>query len=175
MRVIPSFTVAEGVSPSLCLTPESPFEWELLGDLPSLPGRLALLLPGGETSGLLSRSAWVAGLFPVCFLLLATMISNRGRGLRQPSESPSGASWARQPHSGSYLVLGSAPWLPERCFHWLLASLWKPYEAPPPAARKAVLRPASGGNHGDRATLVKYERFQVPFACHELPWLLLNT
>lgn len=59
--------------------PESPFEWELLNALLSLPGRRTLLLPGGETSGLLSRSVWVAGLFPVCFLFLATMVSRKSR------------------------------------------------------------------------------------------------
>ncbi len=79
--MIPSFTNAEGVSPSLCLMPESPFGWELLKALPSLPARLTLLLPRGETSGLLSRSAWVAGLFPVCFLFLATIVPGKDRGL----------------------------------------------------------------------------------------------
>ena len=64
----PSFPTAEGVSPSLCLM--SPLGWE---PLKALPARLPLLLGGGETSGL--RSAWVVGLFPVCFLVLATMVS----------------------------------------------------------------------------------------------------
>lgn len=95
-RVIPSLAAANGVSPSLCLMPESPFECVLLKTLPSLPGRLTLLLPGGETSGLLSRSVWVAGLFPVCFLVLATMISKKRRvkPSGQPLKNPRGVSCA---------------------------------------------------------------------------------
>lgn len=100
-RVIPSLAAAEGVSPSLCLMPESPFECVLLKALPSLPGRLTLLLPGGETSGLLSRSVWVAGLFPVCFLVLVTMISRERRG-KESGESlrnPRGVSCAAPTHA----------------------------------------------------------------------------
>ncbi len=152
---MPSFATAAGVSPSLCPMPESPFGCELLKALPSLPGRLTLLLPGGETSGLLSRSVWVAaGLFPVCFLFLATMVSRgepRRGGEGAVGEKEPWGVWAKQPHSCSYLVLGSAPFTT-----WAMPPLVprfrrseKSDEAAPPTGRLAPLQRASGDNHGN--------------------------
>lgn len=91
-RKLPSFSRAEGVSPSFCLTLESPFRCAPGKALLSLPGRLTLLLPWGGTRGLLSRSVWVAGVFPACFLFLATIAvgGSGGQRKRWTAEEPAG-------------------------------------------------------------------------------------
>lgn len=48
----------------------------------------------------------------------------------EPWRKTRGCVWAQQPHSCSYLVLGSAPLLPEWCLHWVLA----------PDARRNLIR-----------------------------------
>lgn len=99
----------EGVNPSLWLMPSSPFGRALLTALPSLAARRTLLLLWGETSGLLSRSAWVAGLLPLCFLFLATMVVRKPRFDSGRLLDQADGLTAVQPGRGSYLLLRSAP------------------------------------------------------------------
>lgn len=102
----PSPTAPDEASPSLCLTPGSPLGWEPPEALPSLGGRLAELLPWGDTSGLRSRSVWVAGLFAVCFLLLATMVPGREPGFGSGGTKPRACELSGS-RRGSYRLLRS--------------------------------------------------------------------
>lgn len=135
----------------MLLMPESPFGRKPLKPFPSLPVRLALLLPGGETNRSLSRSVGGAGVFPDCFLDLATMFSLAVRrfGRRRPGSkaekgeltSPSVARIKRSDLPLYYLSGASTAPSPRHSF--------KPDETSPPRGALALLQAACVGDHGN--------------------------
>lgn len=163
----PSPTAPDEASPTLCLTPGSPLEWEPAEALPSLGGRLAELLPWGDTSGLRSRSVWVAGLFPVCFLLLATMVPGRepGFGSRRAVERSRGCVSSAAPSEAPICspdlicpprTTGALPPLQPRC-STRSSKCWR---AAPSTGRSAPLQTTALSHFpGSAHTWVTFETF----------------